>query len=143
MYSKIQNQVTYLKFHSKGAMKCHKTSYFVYNSKCMCNTWGKKTLFPQRGFLLVTDFYHHSISLDRWYRIIHLESIHVICTSKGDIILPGFFEVRANFFRLTSELRSEDFPTLDRPTRANSGIPSEGGQSSVLTLLFTNSACTT
>lgn len=48
----------------------------------------------------------------------------------------------ASRFRLTSELRSEDFPTLDLPTSANSGIPSEG-QSPVVTLLFTNSEFTT
>jgi len=55
---------------------------------------------------------------------------------------PGFLEVSASFFLLTRELRREDFPTLDLPTRANSGKPSEG-QSSVLTLLLINSAWTT
>lgn len=55
-------------------------------------------------------------------------------------VSPGFLDVRARRLRRTSELSSEDLPTLERPTRANSGRPSEG-QSSVLTLLLTNSAC--
>lgn len=57
-------------------------------------------------------------------------------------VSPGFLEVRARRLRRTSELRREDLPTLERPTSANSGNPSEG-QSWVLTLLFTNSACMT
>lgn len=52
---------------------------------------------------------------------------------------PGFFEVSASFFLLTIELSKDDFPTFERPTRANSGDPSDG-HASVSTLLFTNSA---
>lgn len=57
-------------------------------------------------------------------------------------VFPGFFEVRASCFLLTTELSSDDFPTFDLPTSANSGSPS-AGHSSFLVLLFTNSAATT
>ncbi|KAM1264430.1 hypothetical protein ACFX2J_034237 [Malus domestica] len=45
-------------------------------------------------------------------------------------VLKSFLDVKARRFRRTSELSSEDLPTLDRPTRANSRRPSDE-QSSV------------
>lgn len=55
---------------------------------------------------------------------------------------PGFLDVSARFFLLTSELRSDDLPTFDLPISANSGKPSEG-QSAVRALLLTYSALAT
>src|SRR6056297_2260032 len=37
------------------------------------------------------------------------------------LVFPGFCEVNARFFRSISMLIREDLPTLDRPTKANSG----------------------
>ena len=51
---------------------------------------------------------------------------------------PGVFETRASVLRLVRALRSEDFPTLERPAKAISGGPS-GGRSSGLAFANINS----
>ena len=46
----------------------------------------------------------------------------------------------AKFFRLVSIFNREDLPTLDRPMKANSGLPA-GGHFCTSATLETNSAC--
>src|SRR6187551_1288407 len=53
-------------------------------------------------------------------------------------VRPGVFEVLASAFRRSSELISDDFPTLDRPRNAISGLTS-ASQSFLLNALLTNS----
>jgi len=96
--------------------------------------------------LLIYHLLNQCFRSPKWKLLIHkyndtqnnVEITHQL-NDKHDgakLSLPGFLEVKARRFLLTNELRSDDFPTLDLPTSANSGNPS-AGQSSVLTLLFT------
>src|SRR5687767_5206134 len=54
-------------------------------------------------------------------------------------VRPGVFEVRAKAFLCRSELRSDDFPTFERPRNDISGL-SSFGQCARSNALFTNSA---
>ena len=51
-------------------------------------------------------------------------------------VLPGVCDTLANDFRLVSILINDDFPTLERPIKAYSGL-SASGQPLNLTALFT------
>ncbi len=51
-------------------------------------------------------------------------------------VRPGVLLVTASPFRPTSRLRSDDFPTLDRPAKATSGRPSRGNCAGAAALLL-------
>jgi hypothetical protein len=54
-------------------------------------------------------------------------------------VFPGVWDIFASPFFCTSMFMSDDFPTLERPINAYSGITG-GGNLSVLVLLNINSA---
>jgi len=60
----------------------------------------------------------------------------------NDWVLPGVEEVRARPRTASKELITLDFPTLDRPRKAISGLKSAGQSASVKALLM-NSALVT
>ena len=55
------------------------------------------------------------------------------------VVLPGAEPTRAKFFRPSSRLMTEDFPTFDRPAKAIWGRASRG-QSAILAAERMNSA---
>ena len=55
------------------------------------------------------------------------------------VVLPGAAPTRAKFFRLSSRLITDDFPTFDRPAKATWGSRSRG-KSAALAAERTNSA---
>jgi len=72
-------------------------------------------------------------------RQVHKRDFFVNCEKLMSCVRPGVWLVFARFFRPTSVLINEDLPTLERPTKATSGIVA-GGYCGGHTALFKNCA---